>query len=405
MKVTLILGRGIEGCGVTKFSIEQMRWMKEHGYDYRVFASKDKKWTRTTSHECQEIEELKFADKESIDTIVAHANTCDVVVFNSLPSIKHPEGAIAGFLDLLDRIDTKVALIQHDHSMLSINRNAGLKEAVKRADIIFAHSMTNDFVQYAKDVSGSDSFGLFETAPVKNFSPFQPGINFEAIKDQYWKPLDETNVNEHKWIGRTTTWKGFKQMFQFHRECLSTSPQIITTFEGIEKSPAFMIFKTCGEFNECIKYKIEDYTDMNGGELPYVFGPYNNEDLMHRLSRSGFGYQLSILKPHFIERSIEYTHAEVVCAGAIPVFRKKYGDQCTHRVYGKALTACENSGTIWLDDDNMKPAWDLMVKLSNDPELRDKWRKDAYDFYKLHQDSEYTFGDIFNKITETCKTT
>ena len=34
MKVAIIMGRGIEGCGVTKFTVEQTKWLKKNGYDY-----------------------------------------------------------------------------------------------------------------------------------------------------------------------------------------------------------------------------------------------------------------------------------------------------------------------------------------------------------------------------------
>jgi hypothetical protein len=118
------------------------------------------------------------------------------------------------------------------------------------------------------------------------------------------------------------------------------------------------------------------------------------------MSRVGFGYQLSILDERFIERSIEYTHCEVACTGVVPVFRKSYGERCTHRKFGDKLIDCKDTGTIWLDDNNMQPAYDLLYKLSRDSVMRDEYRNMAFEFYKSHQDSEYTFAEMMKQIED-----
>jgi len=116
------------------------------------------------------------------------------------------------------------------------------------------------------------------------------------------------------------------------------------------------------------------------------------------MSKVGFGYQLSRMKEHFIQRSIEYTHCEVVCTGTIPVFNKKYGDACTHRHYGKKFTECENSGTIWFDEHDFDETLTTILNVGNSPSLREEMRNNAFEFYKLHQDASYTFKDIMENI-------
>ena len=54
MKVVHILGRGIEGCGVTRFTLELKDWALKQGWDYTVYAPSDKKWTRAASHYLEE---------------------------------------------------------------------------------------------------------------------------------------------------------------------------------------------------------------------------------------------------------------------------------------------------------------------------------------------------------------
>jgi len=394
------MGRGIEGCGVTKFTVEQTKWLAKNSYDFVVYASKDKSWTRKNAHDVSNVIQLKFGKQNEMDEMIKGCNESDCVIINSLPSIGHPKDCIEQYQRFLDEVKPPVVLIQHDHSSLSIKRNAAIEESVRRANVLFGHSTTNDFAKYVESVSGGGGLSAFfdDEPNGKTIFPFQPGIDFDDVRAKLWKPIDETNPIMHKWIGRTTSWKGYKQMFAFHNQYLRPNGYI-TTFEGIEKSPAYLAFKELSDFHGHIAENIYD-VNLQPNEPAYVFGPYVNAELLERMSRCAFGYQLSLLDPRFIHRSIEYTHCELACAGVVPVFRKAYGDRCTHRHYGKKLSECDNSGTVWLDDDNMTPAFELVNKLANDPVMRNEYREMAFEFYKLHQDSQYTFLEMMNTIKD-----
>jgi|TARA_R110002167_G_C12694674_1_gene652775 hypothetical protein len=395
-KIAIIMGRGIEGCGVTKFTIEQCKYYDRNGYDYSVFASKDKSWTRKNAHKTDNIHQLKFAKDEEVDDMIKNINKADIAIINSLPAMSLKEAAIENFKRMLSEIKVPVALIQHDHAMQSIRRNGALDEAIERANIIFVHSTTNDFAKYAGEKVGSQVtlFGEEEGTPIV---AFQPGMFFDEVKERYWKDSAPEDALHHKWIGRTTSWKGYKEMFAFHNNYLKQN-DMLTTFEGIERSPAYLGFRELSEFDGLLAEDPNTY-DLSAayGENVQVFGPYIQEDMLERMSKVAFGYQLSRMKPHFIQRSVEYTHCEVVCTGTIPVFNKKYGDACTHRHYGKKFTDCENSGTIWFDEHNFDETLNQMLEL-DDPKKRDKMRNDAFEFYKLHQDASYTFKEIMENI-------
>ena len=394
------MGRGIEGCGVTKFTVEQTKWLKKHNYEFTVYSSKDKSWTRKNAHDVSNVIQLKMAKPEETQKMIDGCNDADVVIINSLPSLGHPEAAIDQFKRALDEITTPIVLVQHDHSALSIKRNAAIEEAVKKAKILFGHSDTNDFAKYVAEITGGGGLaGFFGEDESKTILNFQPGMDFESVRKKYWKEdFGARHMELNKWIGRTTSWKGYVQMFKFHNEFLRPNGYI-TTFEGIEKSPAYLGFRELSEFNAHVGDDIRK-VDLHKDQPAYVFGPYINDEMLDRMSQCGFAYQLSLLDERFIQRSIEYTHCEVACIGVVPVFRKAYGERCTHRHYGKKLIDCENTGTIWLDDNDMEPAFNLLNKLAKDPELYKQYSEQAYEFYKLHQDAEYTFVEMMNQIKE-----
>ena len=398
MKIAIIMGRGIEGCGVTKYTVEQTKFLKKNGYDFTVYSSKDKSWTRKNAHDVSNVVQLKFAKPEETQKMIDGCNAADLVIINSLPSIGHSDECIAQFKRAINEIKKPIVLIQHDHSSLSIKRNAALDESINRANIIFAHSRSNDFSRYVQQLKGGaglDAFMGGDTAEILNF---QPGIDFDGIRAKYWKPIEDQDNQHNKWIGRTTSWKGYKEMFKFHNQFLRPN-NYITTFEGIEKSPAYLAFRELSEFNGHIADDINTIP-LAYDQPAYVFGPYVNDQMLERMSNVAFGYQLSILDERFIERSIEYTHCELACVGVIPVFRKSYGERCTHRVQGKPLVECKDSGTIWLDDNDMKPAFDILDKLSKDNVMRNEWREKAFEFYKSHQDAQPVFQEMMDKIKE-----
>lgn len=397
MKVAIIMGRGIEGCGVTKFTIEQTKWLAKNGHDFTVYSSKDKSWTRKNAHDVSNVIQLKFAKPDETNQIITGCNEADVVIINSLPSVGHPDKCIEQFKRFLAEVKKPVVLIQHDHSSMSIKRNAAIEEAVKRADVLFGHSGTNDFAKYVSEVTGGGGLaGFFGDDESKTILNFQPGMDFDSVRAKYWKPIEEQDDIHNKWIGRTTSWKGYIQMFKFHNDYLRQGGYI-TTFEGIEKSPAYLGFRELCEFHGMIDQDINTVT-LEKDQPVYVFGPFVNDQMLERMSRVAFGYQLSLLDERFIERSIEYTHCEVVCSGVVPVFRKAYGERCTHRKFGDKLINCKDTGTIWLDDNDMQPAFDLVNKLSKDRGMRNEYREMAFEFYKSHQDSQYTFAEMMNQI-------
>jgi len=397
--IGIILGRGVEGCGVSKMALEQAKWYAKNGYSCSVFANADKSWSRKESHSFDGLDfhHVKFSDESEIENILKRCLGMEYVIIDSVPSKSHKEASIAGFNKLVQEIKSPIVFVQLDHSIHSIVRNAGMMEAVDKSDVIFSFGVDNDFSRKIKK-EAKKAGKEFD----KEIFTYSVGFPFDEIRKQYWKPIEEQDPLVNRWIGRCSGWKGYKLMFDFHNRHLKTA-NYATVFEGIERSPHYLTFKQTGDFH----YHIGDNpnsTPYQAGEDPYVFGIYNNHEMMERMSVSGFGYQLSILKPRFITNQVEYTHCEIVAAGAIPVFRKAWGDIALHRTLNVPLTQCQNTGTIWLDETNNQAAFDQLHKLANDPIMRNEWREMAFDFYKNHQDSDHVLRDMHNKITNKLST-
>ena len=131
-KVAIIMARGIEGCGVTKYTVEQVKWLKAHGYETKVYASKDKAFSRKNAHDLGQVDLFKFAEEAQINRMIEECNNSDYIFINSLPALGNGRGAGAGdaavdnWVKALKSFKKQVILIQHDHTIYSIKRNADL---------------------------------------------------------------------------------------------------------------------------------------------------------------------------------------------------------------------------------------------------------------------------------------
>ena len=171
----------------------------------------------------------------------------------------------------------------------------GLEETVRRADVIFSHSDNGDFNKVLMKEWYPETVSLFddiEEAPtVYNF---QPPMDIAKVRSTYWKDVSEINMNINRWIGRTTTWKGFYQMFDFHEKHLKPAG-LSTIMEGLERSPAFIPIKEKGIPYEYYRLHQVDQIKIAPNLPTQILDRYVNSEMLERMSKSGFGYQLSKL--------------------------------------------------------------------------------------------------------------
>ena len=385
MNIVHILGRGIEGCGVTKFSVEFRNWCKKNGHTHNTYAPTDKNWTRGNAHEIDDsVHQWRWGNKPKrgesdfgIDKIVEACNNADAVYISSLPSKSHPHDCISSYIELLERVKKPIAMIQHDHNMNSITRNAALNETINRADVIYAFNKNSKFSNYVKALSEKDIVEYIN------------GMDMQSIRDKHWKPIEEQDIDHLKWVGRYAPWKGMDVVFDLAKQYKAKY-----TLEGLERSIGYTVMRDKFEFNELTN---EFNMDFQKG-LPYVLGPYVHSEMLDRLSKCAFGFQLTRLDAQFIKSFLEYTHLEVVACGTIPIFRKSYGDACMHPQTGNMLTADKDTGTLWAPEPggDMQELMCSISKLQRDSVLRDETREKAFAYYNSHSHGDYSFNHILD---------
>jgi hypothetical protein len=399
MKTIILLGRGTEGCGVTQCAIQMQKVTNA-----TILSANDKKWGRAKGLDIEQTEMSVGSQHEEMASLINQHELC---VVYSIPSKGHPRDCQDNFLKLLDNISIRKAFINVDHKSASIARNANLKEICEKVDVIMTHSLENDFCRFAKKNK--------VTTPIKKMGL---GFDYDGHRAKYWKPISEQQNEMVRWIGRTAMWKGPALMIDFHQDALMDAG-LITVLEGLEASIQYPLvlyrdnknetpvdrrkvvnyFRPEKQHGETQKFLPEFYGTEKVGEGSYLYPQYINVDCMHRLSKSAFGSDLYHLKAETYGNNIENCHAEIIACGSVPVFHKHFCDNVIHKIQDKPVSQCKNTGTIGLDYTNFDECRDLMVKLKNDPTMRDDWREMAFEFWKQHSDGKDVVAEIITLAT------
>lgn len=380
MRYSIVLGRGIEGCGVTKCAIEASKALGA-----RIYAAEDKKWSRGKSMDYPVTQFMMSSDHQMTHFLNQINDTSDVVLFFSVPSITHPQKCQDNFTYFIAGINKPKIFCQFDHKMQSIRRNSSFKWFCDGMDHLMTHSLENDFAMWLKQQE-------VETPLTK----MTLGFNFDEHRAKYWEPIDHQDHKTVRWIGRTAGWKNPNLMVDFHNSELRKRG-FITILEGLEANIGYeglLKRKVNGEMVDvevvnkfrCRKDHFETPEFEYGAEVvdspAYLYPPYNNEECMNRLSLSAFGSDLYKLDERFYGGNIENCHAEIVASGCVPIFHRHF----LLNVFKTMNAAPYGNGTIGLDETSFKENSETMTALSSNLDLRDNLRESSFAFWKSRAD-------------------
>lgn len=407
MNYTLLMGRGIEGTGNTKYAVEFQEYLEKNGHNVITIANSDKKWGREKSHP----NKIKLMSFSYVDDVYKLCKNADCVFVLSVPAKNYDWLSQDGFCQILEKLhDDKIKLvyIQVDHKMQSIKRNfyddVLYTDVLEMFDIVFTHSKNSDFVKFCNDnditlnkLICSSDLGVGEIF----------GLNFEKYRP-IW--CDNKDYKTIRFMGRSATWKGPWLVRDLHTKYFKDRGYI-TVLEGIEGSIGTVVElyketkpERIPRDDVIIKLKTADKNDLNEDKLifernkpTYILPPYDNTLGMKRLAKSTFGIELLLLDDKILSDVYEYAMLEIVAVGTIPIFRKHWGEK--FKINDTPLIELD-TGIIFMDENNPVEALKQMNELSDNKSLYEQERLKVYDFFKRHFDSNVIFSKIMEKVDE-----
>lgn len=389
MKVAILLGRGIEGCGVTRYALEEQKWYHNNGMDCDIYASSDKKWPRRDSQSNSIIEysndEIKSLSRKFNDEY-------DIVYYQSLPAKKghSDEYKDLFFEHLVCNVNRPIKVShQNDHKLQSLTRNHNIWETMANMDACFTHSLSSPFAEKMKEHNPN--------VPILKMGL---GFDFDSLL-QYWKPV-ETQKRRASYFGR---FAGFKDP----QRIISMQPflekaGIYSEMRGIERSIGSLdlfysdLNDRANSYRENIlEIKKDTDTTPDLGKV-FIYGPYNRLEGIEELSYSMFGADFYNLDKTSYGNNLEFAMCEIIASGAIALFDKHWSDNCTH-INGTPFSELKQFA-VYSDRNDLQGTVDQMLELANDNSKREKFRKSAFELAKSHCDNSIVYRDMHEKAMQ-----
>lgn len=398
-KVALILGRGIEGAGITRYVIELTNFLKKSGIEYKVFVVDDKKWGRG---KFQNIPDYENITEENINTFADDVlNKGDYVFIHSVPSVKHSDWAKDGFLKMMKEITVKKILFQNDHKPASLHRNANFFEISELCDGIVSFSETSPF--FKKLIT------LFGAEIKDRYIPLINGFNFDKLV-QY---RQKEHFKKITYLGRFATFKQPERLFAFLP--YAKENKLHLEMRGVERSlGALRIFYEDYENRipkkdiiEINPRKIKDESvllhENRSLEHIYIWGPYEYNDGMKNLSNALVGADFYHLNADAYGNNIEYAMCEIIGVGCVPMFDYHWAENTWVFDKGKKTdTRYVDLDTYGLfvkkDLSNIEEVVEKINEIYSNKTLHKKYLNDSLEITRNHCDIDYIFADLLNNI-------
>jgi glycosyltransferase involved in cell wall biosynthesis len=392
-KFAMVMGQSVEGCGVTRTSVEMQIWANKNNVDLTVFSYDERIYNRRDAHELDFVSFMK----DDIPQMVEKLNGYDAVLFNSYPSAKFENDSIIAFYEeLVKKITTVKVGFMHELNKTNIDKVPFIVGIMNEMDVIYNFSEDTWFANTISEILPSKTLG----ERVKKFTMW---FNFEELNEKYRSKYSlEDKEKKLMYIGRWTTMKDPRRVLDLAPILKEKDPTIKWELQGIERS----IGAKCDIFDH------PNTLDLTGKKVPEtttgfvpVYGPYVREEGMEKLAKTLFGanfYRMPKAPQDYGDR-MEYTQIETIAVGTIPVFDKHWGENNRTRTGERYIDIPFSA--VYSDKENLEATADLLVQIANSPELQEKYRETSYQIAKQEFDSAIVLPEMFEYILSVGKDT
>lgn len=388
-KLAMVMGKSIEGCGITRTCSEMQYWCKKNDVELKIYTYDEKTYNRRDAHA---LEFTSFTRKD-INIVLNEINECDVVMFSSYPGNKFEKESIKDFYEkLVKNITTIKVGFMHELNKTNIDKIPYLLGIMNEMDLIYNFGEETWFSQTISKILPSKVVG-------ERVRKFTMWFNFDELEHYRDEVKLEDKEKKLLYLGRWTSMKHPRRVLDLGKDLLDNN--IKAELIGIERSigAKFDIY----EHPNCI--------DMTGKEPKYispeacvpVYGTYIRNEGMETLSKSLFACSFYRMPkdPEGYGDRMEYTMIEIAAVGAIPVYDKHWGEN-NKTLDGRRYIDIPYSA-IYSDGENLKDTVDQIVKVANDPELQRKYFETSNQIVKQEFDANIVLPKMFTEMLTTGK--
>ena len=382
MKIAIVFGKGLDGCGVEKFGYEFQRYMPD---DVDIYDLQERGFTRSGGH----IKDSISFKAEEIPEVAKKLNdNYDIVMLNSYPSPLHKQSTVKSFFeDLVLKIEKPILVgMMHEIKRMNFDRIPLHIPIANQCDIIFNFSTETS---YAKDISSILTDKKLGERIARMKLPFTV-----SDYEKYWVPFKDKR-RSCIYASRWTTMKDPKRMV----DMFNLDKDFHYAIHGIERSIGAK-FDIIDITNWTDKFEGYNYDS----DICESFGPYEYEDGMNLIANSMFGYSGYNLpkERHNYGDRFEYAQMEIIAVGTVPVFDWDYG---MNNVAEDGTTFISNPIAIWSNREHLIETKREINEISNDEAMYNDYLEAGIQFLRQEADASNVIPPMLKHIETVGKQT
>lgn len=379
MNVAIVLMKGFDGCGVSRFAIEHQKELRRTGHICDIY-SFERKYSRAKSHKDKDA--IFYKDFTSIDF-----SKYDIFVLNSYEKEFEQKD-----LDYYRSLSCKKVAMMHEIIKQNYGRIPHLWDWIEASDIVSSFSIEMDFTKE-----------LFDRYPKAKYFSFKMAMSDEEINNLYKNSLDTNRNDELIYYGRWTTMKDPHRLIDYK----ALDPNIDVTAIGIERSMGAFADILSNPLSYCpkcpgfIESKEQFYSIFRDKTKMNVIPPIDRNAALDILRETLYGcsfYRLEGKRMHNLGNRMEFTQIEIssVC---LPVFDKIWGENTFDNLTGKSFYDLGDNA-IYSDKYDLQSSLDEMRFLKDHIEDYNRRRKNVYDIIKRNFGAQENIKNFYWHVTE-----
>ncbi len=395
MKIAMIFGKGLDGCGVQRGAVEIATWAQRNQVKFDIFSMKGRSFARAKGHSMP-TDPVEFKHTEIPELVEKLNEDYDIVILNSYPSSKHsPQAVMAFYENLVKKIKSPVLVgMMHEIKKANIDAIPMIIPILNYCDIVYNFSektfFSNEFASYFPN-----------KALGERTKRFKMWVDLSELKKNYRDKftLDKKD-RKLTYVGRWTSMKDPRRVLDLYPIMKKKDPNFRLALHGIERSIGAK-FDIIDHPNSVYNLKFEDY-DWEIDGVP-TFGPYDYADGMELISTSLFGCSFYRLpkEPHNYGDRMEYTQIEIIGCGTIPVFDKHYGE---NNIDSNGDRYIDNDYlAVWSSRDDLGETADKLISIANSPSEQQKYRDSSFNFIDREFNADNVLPEMFDYILKIGK--
>jgi len=399
-KIAVVMGQGIEGCGVTRVATEMQIWARKNGVHLEVFSYDCKFYSRRTAHGL----DFRVMTPDTLDAFRQELDSWDLVIFHSYPHNKFEhEDAKKFYHHFLKPLKALKAGFIHEINKTNIDKITYLVPLINEMDVLFHFETDTWFSQKVKEMFPHKKDRMLR---------FRMWVDMEELFSIREKYNMADKAKKLTYIGRWSTLKNIDRTLNIADELNARNLGWACEMHGVEAS--------MGSKCQVIDHPTVTYIKINKNAAPHIriggvrdelisleeasnapiriFPEYERRWGLEFVAQNLFGSAFYSLpkNPEDYGNRMEYTQIEIIGVGTVPLFDEHWGK------HNKSLDGTPFYNipdlAIFSNGQDIPQVVDRMLEVANNPVAYNRIRETGFEVIRQNFDSSVVLPETLEKI-------